>query len=91
MNYLEKEKVNPDSLKEIIKYKKEISKTQQRFKVKSIMFLLKEISKIALSSNGDKRMQSIDLIEPYAHGMSKDVIGKKEKIKHISIKKNYKK
>ena len=30
MNYLEK--VNPDSLKEIIKYKKEISKTQQRFK-----------------------------------------------------------
>ena len=49
MNYLEKEKVNPDSLKEVIKYKKEISKTQQRFKVKSIMFLLKEISKIALS------------------------------------------
>ena len=32
MNYLEKEKVNPNSLKEIIKYKKEISKTQQRFK-----------------------------------------------------------
>ena len=32
MNYLEKEKVNPDSLKEIIKYKKEISKTQQKFK-----------------------------------------------------------
>ena len=30
MNYLEK--VNPDCLKEIIKYKKEISKTQQRFK-----------------------------------------------------------
>ena len=44
------------------------------------MFLLKEISKIALSSNGDKRMQSIDSIEPYAHGMSKDFIGKKEKI-----------
>ena len=44
------------------------------------MFLLKEISKIALSSNGDKRMQSIDSIEPYAHGMSKDLIGKKEKI-----------
>ena len=30
----------------------------------SIIFLLK----IALSSNDDKRMQSIDSIEPYAYG-----------------------
>ena len=30
-------------------------------------------------------MKSIDLIETYAHGMSKDFISKKEKITRISI------
>ena len=34
-------------------------------------------------------MQSIDSIETYAHGMSKDLICKKEKIKRISIIKQY--
>ena len=33
----------------------------------------KEINKIVLNSN-DKRIQSIDLIETYAHGMSKDLV-----------------
>ena len=37
-----------------------------------------------------KRMQSIDSIETYAHGMSKDLICKKEQIKCISIIKQYK-
>ena len=32
-------------------------------------------------------MQTIDLIETYAHGMSKDLICKKEKIKGVSITK----
>ena len=44
------------------------------------MFLLKKIYKIALSSNDDKRMQSIDLIETYAHGTSEDLLSKKEEI-----------
>ena len=35
------------------------------------------INTIALNSNDDKRMQSIDLIERYAHGMSKDIVSKK--------------
>ena len=30
-------------------------------------------------------MQSIDSIETYAYGMSKDLICKKEKIKYISV------
>ena len=34
-------------------------------------------------------MQSIDSIETYAHGMSKDLIYKREKIKDISIIKQY--
>ena len=37
--------------------------------------------KIALSSNDDKRMQSIDSIETYAYGASKDVVSEKEEIK----------
>ena len=35
-------------------------------------------------------MQSIDSIETYAYGMSKDVICKKEKIKRNNIIKQYK-
>ena len=31
----------------------------------------KEINKIALSSNDDKRIQTIDLLETYAYGTSK--------------------
>ena len=33
-----------------------------------------EINKIALSSNDDKRMQSINSIETYAYGMNKDLV-----------------
>ena len=46
----------------------------------------KEINKIALSSSDDKRMQSIDSIETYAHRMSEDLICTKEKIKCNIIK-----
>ena len=38
------------------------------------MFLLKKINKIALGSDDDKRMQSIDLIETHAYGMNKDLV-----------------
>ena len=37
--------------------------------------------KITLSSNDDKRMQSIDSIEKYAYGASKDVVSEKEEVK----------
>ena len=43
------------------------------------MFLLKKL-KIALSSNDDKRMQSIDSMETYAHGASKDLVCKREEV-----------
>ena len=38
------------------------------------MLLLKKNSKIALSLNDDKRIQSIDSIGTYAYGMSKDLV-----------------
>ena len=52
------------------------------------MFLLKKNDKIALSSK-DKTMQSIDSIESYAYGTSKDLVSEKEKIKCSNIMKRY--
>ena len=39
------------------------------------------MNKIALTSNGDKRMQPFDSIETYAYGTSKNLEGEKEEIK----------
>ena len=54
------------------------------------MLFAEEINKIALCTNYDKRMQSIDSIETYAYGAIKDVKCKKEKIKPNNIIKQYK-
>ena len=43
-----------------------ILKAQERFKSENHNAFTEEINKIALSSNVDKSMQSIDLIETYA-------------------------
>ena len=48
-------------------------KTQQRFKSERHNVFTEEINKIALSSNDDKRMQSIDSIETYAYRTRKDL------------------
>ena len=48
------------------------------------MFLLGNSN---LSSNDDKRIQSIDSKENYAHGTSKDLLCKKEEIKCNNIMK----
>ena len=50
-----------------------IIKTQQRFKSERLNVFTEEISKSALNSNDEKRMQSTDLIETYAHGINKDL------------------
>ena len=71
-------------------YNIEKIKTQSRFKSEMHKAFTEEINKIALSSNDDKRMQSIDSTETYAHEMSEDLICKKEKIERISIIKQYK-
>ena len=83
-----------DSLKEDHKeFKKDnklILKTEQRFKSEKHNAFTEEISNIALSSNDDKRMQSVDSIEIYAWGTSKDLVFKKEEIKFNNIIKQYK-
>ena len=68
---LEVNKTDVDSIKEdekeFIKNNKLILKTQQRFRSENHNVFTEDINKIALSSNDDKRMQSIGLIEIYAH------------------------
>ena len=52
--------------------------------------LTKEINKIALSWNDDKRMQSIGSIEVYRYRTSIDLLFEKDKIKRSNIPKQYK-
>ena len=65
-------------------------KPQQIFKIEKHDVFTEIINKIALSLSDDKRMQSIDSMETYAYGMSKDLICKKEKIKRNNVRKQYK-
>ena len=66
-------------------------KTHQTFKNERQNVFTEEINKIALGPNDDKRIQSIDLIETYAYGTSKDLISEKKEIKYNNIITLYKK
>ena len=67
-----------------------ILQKQQRLKSERHNAFTEKISKIALRSNDDKRMQSIDSIEIYAYGKWKNLISEKEEIKCKKIIKRYK-
>ena len=67
-----------------------ILETQQRFKSETHNVFTEVISKIALNSNDDKRMGSIDSIEAYVYGMRTDLICKKEQINCNNMIKQYK-
>ena len=54
------------------------------------MFLLKKLIRLLLSSNDDKRMQSIDSIETYTYGTSTGLVSEKEEIKCNNIIKLHK-
>ena len=83
-NHLEK-KLMQIVIKNSKKKKKKKLKAQQRFKIERQNVFTEEISKIDLSSDDDKRVQSIDLIEAYVHGTSKDLLWKKEETKCSNI------
>ena len=74
-----------------LKNNNSILKTHRRFKSERHKVFTKEINIIAVSSNDDKRTQSIDLIETYPYGTSKDLVNEREKIKYNNIIKRYKK
>ena len=98
INHVEKDKIDIYSLfcyirkhKEFIRKNKIILKTQQRFKSEGYNAFTKEINKTAGISNLDNGIQSIDSIETYAYGTSKDLVSEKEEIKCNNIMKPYKK
>ena len=60
-------------------------KTRHSFKSEGHNVFTEEINKMTLSSNDDKKIQSINSIETYTYGTSKYHICKKEKFKQLSI------
>ena len=95
INYVEKNKLEIDRIKEnhkeFIKKNISILKIQKMSKSQRHNVFTEKINNIALRSNDDKRMQSIDSIETDAHGTVKDLINEKEEIKCSNIIKRYKK
>ena len=77
--------IDVDSPKQFIKNNRLILKAQKRFKSEMNNVFTEEVNKIALRSDDDKRMQSIDSIETYAYGMNKDQLCKKKEIKCNNI------
>ena len=90
IDHLDNNKTDVDSTKEFTKNNKLILKTYQRFKSKRHNIFTEETKKIFLSSDDDKRMQPINLIEMCAYGMNKNLVCKKEKNKCNNIIKQYK-
>ena len=66
-------------------------KTQQRFKSERHNAFTEEVSKIALSANDNKKIQSVDSVGTYAYETGKDLISKKEETKCNNIIKQCKK
>ena len=73
-----------------IKNNQLIFKTEQRFKSEKDNVSTEEINNISLSSNEDKRMHSVDSIETFEYGTSKDLVSEKEEIKCSNILKQFK-
>ena len=61
-------------------------KTKKRSKSERHNVFTEEIDKITLTSYLNKRMQSLNSIETYAYGTSKDVVSEKEEIKCNNVK-----
>ena len=73
--------------KQFLKNNELILKAQQKFKRERNNVFTEEIKKIALGSNDEKRMQSIDSIETYPYKMNKNLVCTKEEIIGNNIKK----
>ena len=80
INHPEENERDIDSFKEFIKNNTLILKIQQRFKGEMHNVFTEDINKNTLSSIDHKRMQSIDSIETYAYGNSKDLVNEKGEI-----------
>ena len=62
-----------------------ILKSQQRFKSEGDNVYTEEVSKIALNSNDDKRLQTYDRITSYPYGTSAGKVCKAEMLSKVNI------
>ena len=62
-----------------------ILKSQQRFKSEGNNVYTEEVSKIALNSNDDKRLQTYDRIASYPYGTSAGKVCKAEMLSKVNI------
>ena len=69
-----------ENYKEFIKNDKLILKSQQRFRSEKHYLFTEEINKIIFNANDDRIIQSIDSIDIYANGASKDLLSKEKKL-----------
>ena len=58
------------------------SKLKQRFTGKKHNIFTEKVNKIVLSTNNDKRIQTVNSVGTYAYGTSKDLV-KKKRLKWI--------
>ena len=63
-----------------------ILKSQQRFKSEAHNVCTEEVNKIALSSNDDKRLQTLDRITSYPYRTSVGKVCKTEMLSKVNIK-----
>ena len=61
-------------------------KTKKRSKSERHNVFTEKIDRITLTSYLNKKMQSINSIETYAYGTSKDLVSEKEEIKCNNVK-----
>ena len=61
-------------------------KSQQRYKSEKHDVYTKEVNKIALSSNDDKRLQTFDRITSYPYGTSAGKVYKTELLDKVNLK-----
>ena len=94
INYLGKNKLDVDSLKEnhkeFIRKNRLILKSPKKFRTLKHYLFTEEINKIALSADNDKIIKSIDSIQTYAYRASKDLMCKDEEFKCDIVIKQYK-
>ena len=84
-------KIVQRQLQKLVKTNKLILESQHKLRSEKYNVFIEEVKEIALNTKDDKRIQSIDSMETYVYGRSKDLIRKYDEIKCNNIRKQYEK
>ena len=84
-------KIVQRQLQKLVKSNKLILESQHKLRSEKYNVFIEEVNEIALSTKDDKRIQSIDSMETYVYGRSKDLIRKYDEMKCNNIRKQYEK